>query len=119
MFLYKNFLHKTWLTLKKEKEIIRSLLKGTGIAINGNNAYDPQIHNENFYSRVLREGSLGLGESYMDGWWDCEKLDDSSHNTEKRQVRDINIDHILKDAGLPVLHHKVQSFYNLDNLQNR
>lgn len=76
MFLYKNFLHKTRLTLKKEKEIIRSLLKGTGIAINGNNAYDPQIHNENFYSRVLREGSLGLGESYMDGWWDCEKLDE-------------------------------------------
>jgi cyclopropane-fatty-acyl-phospholipid synthase len=24
---------------------------------------------------VLQEGSLGLGESYMDGWWDCERLD--------------------------------------------
>ncbi len=61
--------------MKREKEIIKSLLKDTGITINGSNPYDPQVHNENFYSRVLREGSLGLGESYMDGWWDCERLD--------------------------------------------
>ncbi len=23
----------------------------------------------------MAQGSLGLGESYMDGWWDCEQLD--------------------------------------------
>ena len=63
------------LIMKKEKEIIKSLLSGTGITINGSSPHDPQIHNEDFYNRVLREGSLGLGESYMDGWWDCEKLD--------------------------------------------
>jgi len=62
--------------MANSKEIIKSLLLGTGIAINGNNTYDPQIHNENFYDRVLRQWSLGLGESYMDGWWDCEKLDE-------------------------------------------
>lgn len=28
------------------------------------------------FSRVLAQGSLGLGESYMDGWWDCERLDE-------------------------------------------
>ena len=61
--------------MNKAKEIIKSLLLGTGITINGNNAYDPQIHNEDFYSRVLRQESLGLGESYMDGWWDCKSLD--------------------------------------------
>lgn len=65
--------------MNKEREIIKSLLKGAGITINGDNAYDPQIHNEDFYGRVLREGSLGLGESYMDGWWDCEKLDQFFH----------------------------------------
>lgn len=27
------------------------------------------------FKRVLQEGSLGLGESYMDGWWECERLD--------------------------------------------
>lgn len=61
--------------MKKEKQTIESLLAGADITINGNNPHDPQIHNDAFYGRVLREGSLGLGESYMDGWWDCEKLD--------------------------------------------
>ena len=64
---------------KKGKQIIESLLADAGITINGSNAYDPQIHNEDFYGRVLREGSLGLGESYIDGWWDCEKLDQFFH----------------------------------------
>jgi len=65
--------------MKKEKQIIESLLDGTGITINGSNAYDPQVHNEDFYDRVLQQGSLGLGESYMDGWWDCERLDQFFH----------------------------------------
>ena len=61
--------------MKKAKEIVKLLLLDAGITINGNNPCDPQIHNDDFYNRVLREGSLGLGESYMDGWWDCENLD--------------------------------------------
>ena len=27
-----------------------------------------------FFARLLAYGSLGLGESYMEGWWDCEDL---------------------------------------------
>jgi len=61
--------------MTKEKEIINSLLKSAGITINGNNDCDPQVHNNGIYGRVMREGPLGLGESYMDGWWDCKKLD--------------------------------------------
>ena len=34
-----------------------------------------QVHNEDFYSRVLTGGTLALGEAYMDGWWDAENLD--------------------------------------------
>jgi cyclopropane-fatty-acyl-phospholipid synthase len=25
---------------------------------------------------VLRDGSLGLGETYMEGWWDCQQIDE-------------------------------------------
>lgn len=57
------------------KEIIESLLDQAGIQINGNQPFDIQVHNENLYQRILHEGSLGLGESYMDGWWDCDRLD--------------------------------------------
>lgn len=59
----------------KSENIIRNLLEGTGIEINGTHPWDLQIHNPEFYSRVLRDSSLGLGESYMDGWWDCEAID--------------------------------------------
>lgn len=34
------------------------------------------MHDERLYSRVLSDGTLGVGESYMDGWWDCEQLDE-------------------------------------------
>lgn len=61
--------------MKSEKKIIESLLKCTGITINGKNDFDIQIHNEDVYARVLQQGALGLGESYMDGWWDCRDLD--------------------------------------------
>ncbi len=63
----------------REKEIIQNVLNTIGITINGSNPYDLHIHNEDFYGRVLRHGSLGFGESYVDGWWDCEALDHLFH----------------------------------------
>lgn len=53
-----------------------SLLARAGIAVNGHGPHDLQVHDERFYARVLAQGSLGLGESYMDGWWDCERIDE-------------------------------------------
>lgn len=63
----------------RDKKILESLLKETGIKIDGNNPYDIHVRDERFYKRVLAQGSLGLGESYMDGWWDCKKLDEFFH----------------------------------------
>ncbi len=51
------------------------ILSYADIAINGNRPWDLQVHNPYFYKRVLTHGSLGLGESYMDGWWDSQQLD--------------------------------------------
>jgi len=57
------------------KEKIQDILNIAGIKINGNNPYDIKVYNEKLYQRVLSGGSLALGESYMDGWWDCDRLD--------------------------------------------
>ncbi len=57
------------------KDILQTILSGAGITINGDNPWDMQVHNSELYRRILAQGSLGLGESYMDGWWDCRKLD--------------------------------------------
>lgn len=58
------------------KEKAREILGFAGIKISGNRSWDIRIHNEKTYDRVFSQGSLGLGESYMDGWWDVEKLDE-------------------------------------------
>jgi len=55
---------------------IQTLLDGSGITLNGTNPWDIQVKNEAFYNRVLTQGSLGFGESYMDGWWECDAIDE-------------------------------------------
>jgi len=57
------------------KEAIQKLLDIDDVKINGENPWDIQVNNDKFYKRVLAGGSLALGESYMDGWWDCKSLD--------------------------------------------
>lgn len=57
------------------RDAIEEIVGQADIRINGNRPWDIQVRNEAFYERVLREGSLGLGESYMEGWWDCEAID--------------------------------------------
>jgi cyclopropane-fatty-acyl-phospholipid synthase len=54
---------------------IQALLAQAGVTINGDQAWDIQVHNKDLYSRLLSGGTLAMGESYMDGWWDCESLD--------------------------------------------
>ncbi len=58
---------------------IIELLTKADIKVNGNRPSDIIVHNEQLYNRVLAQGSLGLGESYMDGWWDCKELDEFFH----------------------------------------
>lgn len=55
---------------------VQQKLTSAGIEINGPHDWDPQINNEAFYGRVIAEKNLGLGEAYMDGWWNCKRLDE-------------------------------------------
>lgn len=54
----------------------RALLAQAGVRIDGDRAWDLRVHDPRLYARVLRAGSLGFGEAYVDGWWDCERLDE-------------------------------------------
>ena len=55
---------------------LKSLLASAGIQINGPNPWDIRVLDSRFYKRVITESHLGIGESYMDGWWECDALDD-------------------------------------------
>jgi len=59
----------------KAKQTIERLLAGTGVELNGDREFDIQVRDERFYDRVLSDGSVGLGEAYMDAWWECPRLD--------------------------------------------
>lgn len=60
--------------MTRAERIFLSLLAQAGIEANGANPWDIRVHDPRLYLRVLTRGSLGLGEAYMDGWWDCEDL---------------------------------------------
>ncbi|MCR4417598.1 MAG: cyclopropane fatty acyl phospholipid synthase [Ignavibacteria bacterium] len=93
------------------KTIVQQLLELAGIRINGNNPWDIQVHDERFYKRVITEVELGLGESYMDKWWDVEKLDEMIFRILRADLQD-KIKRNLKVAL------QLSGFY-LINMQSR
>jgi cyclopropane-fatty-acyl-phospholipid synthase len=60
---------------RRAPELCREILARAGIEVGGSAPWDIQVHDERMYARILRDGSLGVGESYVDGWWDAEALD--------------------------------------------
>ncbi len=61
---------------KVSHKLVKSLLAEGGITVNGAAPWDIQVHDGRFFDCVLREKNLGLGETYMDGWWDCLRIDE-------------------------------------------
>ncbi len=58
------------------KKIVQHHTSKLGININKEKGTYITVKNDNFYKRVILHGSLGLGESYMEGWWDTNSIDD-------------------------------------------
>lgn len=59
-----------------DKQIVEELLSLCGVRVNGDNPWDPQVRDERLYARMLRDKNLGMGEAYMERWWDCAQLDE-------------------------------------------
>lgn len=68
------------------QKLVEDILSLAGVKINGNNPWDIQVHNKEFYRRVITEVELGMGESYMDGWWDAEKVDELIYRILRGQL---------------------------------
>ena len=60
----------------RERDVVARLLDRAGVTLDGDRPHDLRVHDARFFRRVLAHGSLGLGEAYMDGWWDCGALDE-------------------------------------------
>lgn len=70
------------------KSLVKEKLKKADIEINGNRQWDIAVKDERFYSKVAIQGSLGMGESYMDGWIEVPKLDESIHRIMNTSLKD-------------------------------
>ena len=71
-----------------EKDKIIGLLGEAGVTVNGREPWDIQIHDERTWTRVFAQGSLGLGEAYMDGWWDAADLAEFFNRVLRARVAD-------------------------------
>lgn len=55
--------------------LVARVFAAADIRINGSRPWDMRVHHPDTFARIAAQRSLGLGESYMDGWWDCAALD--------------------------------------------
>lgn len=51
------------------------LLESVDVRPGGGRPWDIEVHDERVWRRVMLGGSLGFGEAYMDGWFDCPAMD--------------------------------------------
>ena len=58
------------------QKIAETVLDLAGVKINGPNKWDIRVLDERFYKRAVTEVELGVGETYMDGWWEAGEIDE-------------------------------------------
>ena len=99
------------ITADRSIEFGKLLMSRAGITVNGDAPWDIQVHDDRFYLRALRDGTLGLGESYMDGWWDSQALD----QTIERLVR-AKLDEEVRDNWSMLAHVVRTKVFNLQGV---
>lgn len=57
------------------RDRVHGLLASADVRVGGDRPWDMQVHDRRLPARLLAGGSLALGDSYMDGWWDAGSLD--------------------------------------------
>jgi cyclopropane-fatty-acyl-phospholipid synthase len=86
------------------KKTISTLLEKADVRIGGDRGWDIVVHDDRLFGRVLTHGTLGLGEAYMDGWWDAKSVDQFIHRLVAHHVKDeIRFDFALANAYLRAL----------------
>jgi cyclopropane-fatty-acyl-phospholipid synthase len=108
------------------ERLVTELMATADIRVGGNRPWDITVHDERFFHRLIRHGQLGIGEAYMDGWWDCDRIDEMSarfiranlHHESSRDPRFISyyLKQRLKGIGRKSLAYQVgEAHYNLSN----
>ena len=57
-------------------DALQVMLAPAKVVLDGPNPWDIRVHDPKFAQRILAHGTMGVGESYMDGQWDSGCLDE-------------------------------------------
>ena len=57
------------------RAMIERMIAPADIGFGGERPWDVEVHDQRVFRRILTSGTLGIGEAYMDGWWDCPAID--------------------------------------------
>jgi cyclopropane-fatty-acyl-phospholipid synthase len=95
----------------RSADAFRELLATAGVTVGGNQPWDIQIHDERLWTRVLRDGTLGAGESYEDGWWDVPELDQFID-----RILRINLTEAMRDNWMLIAHSVRARLLNLQSI---
>ncbi|GMR14637.1 MAG: cyclopropane fatty acyl phospholipid synthase [Gammaproteobacteria bacterium] len=96
--------------MDKAEKAVRDILALAELGVDGEQPWDLRVTSKDFYRRLLGQGSIALGETYMDGLWECEQIDVFIY-----KVLRAGLEHKISVLGLvwPVIWSK------LANLQSR
>ena len=75
--------------LDKAKRLGLKILHSAGIEVGGDQPRDIAVHDDRFWARVVAKRELGLGESYQDGWWDANQLDEFVARVQALDLRSL------------------------------
>lgn len=70
------------------KKQLNKKLAPAKISFNGPHKWDPQVNDPRLYQRIFTQGTLGLGEAYMEGWWDCQSLDQFFYRLLRNKINE-------------------------------
>jgi cyclopropane-fatty-acyl-phospholipid synthase len=101
----------TSLDPRRAQDLCRDLLAEAGVTVNGTQPWDVQIHDERVWTRILRDGTLGAGEAYEEGWWDVPALDQFIDKVSRIRLGDT-----LRENWLLVAHAVRARILNLQSI---
>lgn len=91
------------------RELLATALAKADVELDGKRPWDVRVHNEDLFGRIFKNGTVGIGEAYMDGWWDCEQMDVMFH-----KVISAHLDNNFSYSAAPAYVLKfLQSLFNL------
>ena len=92
--------------MASSRAFVEAVLAKADVMIGGTRPQDITVHDERLFDRVIRYGTLGFGEAYMDGWWDANELDTFVSTVLKAHLEteiEFNISSVLSIAKAFVL----------------